>query len=268
MDIRSLKPEAGSERWALPRRDFLVLGSAAIFGAAASSITATATPLSLIASAEAGAVLSVGFIDRTGPISPESKTPATNPVSADSLRGNAAGFRRSGARVLIHGLTSPEHRTSASVHLSTFAPSAEGPVPFLAWTHGAGRHGVTISSPRAFFVAALDENGTLPIAIERRGAATRWSRLFVSPAADTLPDLATLEQNGHVCRLTSGHQDDAGLRAGTYFIALRHSSSDRQPDWGSIDVDWTSADADVVLHRHGRPVDFEYVTLTVDHPTA
>ncbi len=267
MDHRSLKPDAESERWALPRRDFLVLGSAAIVGAAASSITATATPLSLVASPEAGVILSVGFIDRTGPVSPEAKTSATSPVSADSLSVHDTGFRRSGARVLVHGLTSPEHRTSASVHLSTFAPSAAGPVPFLAWTHGAGRHGVTISSPSAFFVAALDENGTLPIAIERRGATNRWSRLFVSPAADALPDLATLEQNGHVCRLTSGHQG-AGLRAGTYFIALRHSSSDRQPDWRSIDVDWTSADADVVLRRHGRPVDFEYVTLTVDHPAA
>jgi hypothetical protein len=265
MDNRSLKPDAGSERWALPRRDFLVLGSAAVFGAAASTITAS--PLSLVASPEVGAVLSVGFIDRTGPVSLESKTPNPRAVSAGTLRGNADGFRRSGARVLVHGLTSPERRTSASVHLSTFAPSVEGPVPFLAWTHGAGRHGVTISSPSAFFVAALDENGTLPIAIERRGAATRWSRLFVSPAGDTLPDLAILEQNGHVCRLTSGSQGD-GLRAGTYFIALRHSSSDRQPDWRSIDVDWTSADAGVALRRHGRPVDFEYVTLTVDHPTA
>jgi len=266
MDHRSLKPDAGSEKWALPRRDFLVLGSAAIFGAAASSITAT--PLSLVAAPEAGSVLSVGFIDRTGPVSPESKTSANHPVSADRLRVSDAGFRGSGTRVLVHGLTSPEHRTSASVHLSTFAPSADGPVPFLAWTHGSGRHGLTTSSPRASFVAALDENGTLPIAIERRGAATRWTRRFVPLAADTLPDLSTLEQNGHVCRLTSGQPGDASLRAGTYFIALRHSSSDRQPDWRSIEVDWTSADAGVALRRHGRPVDFEYVTLTVDHPTA
>jgi hypothetical protein len=248
---RSLEPEAETGKWALPRRDFLVLGSAAIFGAAASSVAGGT--LSVVASPAAGSVLSVGFTDRTAPVAePDAGVTAT---PANGLRAGDAGFRSSGARILVHGLTSPEHRASSSVHLSTFAPSAAGAVPFLAWSHG-----VSASSPRTSFVAALDENGTLPIAIERRDAPGRWSRLFVQQA-DVLPEVGALEQSGNVCRLTT-------LRPGTYFIALRHSSADRQPNWRSIEVDWTSADAGVTLRRHGRPVDFEYVTLTVDHPAA
>lgn len=261
MSNRSLIPDAELEKWALPRRDFLVFGSAAVFGVAASSVTAAT--LRVVAAPSAGAVLSVGYTERTA------TTAASSVVPAKNLRVSAGCFRHSGAHVLVHGLSSQtKNNEQMSVRLSTFAPTAAGPIPFLAWSYSTDR-GRTITSPRASFVAALDENGTLPIAIERRESVSGWSRRFLSSAPATKaawPDLAALEQSGNVCRLSSGSSGDVRMRAGTYFIALRRTSSDRQPDWSSIDVDPMVADASDALRRYGRPVDFEYVAITIDTP--
>ena len=262
MSNRSLVPDAGTEKWALHRRDFLVFGSAAVFGAAASSVTAAT--LRVVAAPEVGSVLSVGYAERTA------ATAASSVVPAKALRLSDGSFRHSGARVLVHGLSSTSNSQSVAVQLSTFAPTADGAVPFLAWSHSTNRSR-TITSPRVSFLAALDENGTLPIAIERHEAASRFGRMFlqqVQPATEALPDLATLEQNGNVCRLSSGDTGDVRLRAGTYFIALRRTSSDRQPDWSSIEIDPTVADASDALRRNGGPVDFEYVAVTIDYPVA
>jgi hypothetical protein len=268
MSNHSSTPDAEIEKWALPRRDFLVLGSAAVFGVAASSVTAST--LHLVAAPAAGSILSIGYTEPTAPV--DSSTTAFSAVAAKNLRGSEGSFRRSGARVLVHGLSSSaKNGAQLSVHLSTFTSANGAAVPFLAWSHTTDQRGRTFTSPRASFIAALDENGTLPIAIERNEPAGRWSRRFlpsVSVPASSLPDLASLEQAGSVCRLSSGDSGDVRLRAGTYFIALRRSSSDRQPDWRSIEVDAAVTNASDALRRNGRPVDFEYVAVTIDHPVA
>jgi hypothetical protein len=259
MSNSSLTPDAEIEKWALPRRDFLVFGSAAIFGAAASSVTAAT--LRVVAAPSAGAVLSVGYTERTA------STASSSVVAATNLRVSDGSFRHSGVHVLVHGLSSNVNNEQFAVRLSTFAPTANGPIPFLAWSHSANR-GHAITSPRASFIAALDENGTLPIAIERVSAGS-WSRRFLQAAPITtvaLPDLAALEQSGNVCRLSSGNSGDVRMRAGTYFIALRRTSSDRQPDWSSIEIDPAVADASDALRRFGRAVDFEYIAVTIDTP--
>jgi hypothetical protein len=257
---RSSSPGAETEKWALPRRDFLVLGSAAVLGAAASSVTAST--LVSVAAPEAGSVLSIGY----APVAAEDAAV----LHADTLRFSDNTFRDSGVRVTVHGFSAPEKDSLVSVHLSTFVRAGESAVPFLAWSHSARAAGPHAVSPRASFLASLDENGTLPFAIERSERSRRWSRLFtpIAPAADTLPELAKLEATGNVCRLSSGARASAPLRAGTYFIALRRTASERQPDWSSITVDATAADASNALRRNGRPVDFEYVAITVAAPVA
>lgn len=250
----NVKPEPPMEKWVLPRRDFLVLGSAAAIGAAAS--TAGAATLRAVVTPASGSVLSVGFAE---PV-------AAAAMPATALRIADGTFRESGARLLVHGFGSPRADAGVSVRLSTFAPTAEGPVPFLAWSHNGSRSG---ASRRAPFLAALDEDGTLPLAIERTETPSRWSRLLALPQAgpaSTFPDLTALEQSGSVCRLSSGDRGDVRLRAGTYFIALRRSSGDRQPNWRTIEVETTPNG--MALHRNGVPVDFEYVAVTVDYPTA
>lgn len=253
MSNHSATPDAEIEKWALARRDFLMLGSAAVVGAAASSVTAST--IRAVASPVAGSVLSVGFFDQ-------------GIADARSPRLLDRGFHHDSARVLIHGFSRPAGSDSPlSVRVSTFAPIAAGPLPFLAWTHTTDGRSEN-SSPRSSFVVALDAKGTLPIAIERVEPVSRHLSRFLRavPASTALPDLDALEQSGSVCRLSNSSGSDARLRPGTYFIALRRSSYDRQPDWSSIVIDQTSAVMTDALRRGGRPVDFEYVALTIDHP--
>jgi hypothetical protein len=268
MSNHSSTPDSEIEKWALPRRDFLVLGSAAAFSVAASSVTAST--LRMVAAPAAGSILSVGYTERTAPVDVSNN--AFSVVPAKNLRVSDGSFRHSGARVLVHGLSSPAKSSEQmAVRLSTFAPAAGGAVPFLAWSHTTDQRGRAFTSPRVSFIAALDESGTLPISIERSEPAGRWSRRFLQALPATtvaLPDLAKLEQSGNVCRLSSGDAGDVRLRAGTYFIALRRSSSDRQPDWRSIDVDPAVKNASDALRRNGAPVGFDYVAVTIDYPVA
>ena len=258
----SSSPEAEVAKWVLPRRDFLMLGSAAVASAAASSVAAAT--LRVVAAPSAGSILSVGYGE---PAAPETET--TSVVSARALRLSDDALRSAGVLVAVEGYSRPgaQNRDAVSVRLSTFAPAAEGPVPFLAWVHSTDGKGRTNSSPRSRFRAALDDVGTLPIAIERHEPAGRLSRLLAIPQASPslVPDLVSMEQNGSVCRLSSGDRGEMALRAGTYYIALRRSSADRQPDWSSIVADNTVVSAGDSLRRNGNPVDFEYLTLTISY---
>jgi hypothetical protein len=254
---RSTNPDPEVEKWALPRRDFLVLGSVAVLGAAATSVTAST--LRVVATPAEGAVLSIGYSEHVEPVTTDPGVSATGPVaSAKTLRGNGNRFDN-GARVTIHGISRRDERP-VSIYVSAYAPVAAAPVPFVAWVHTANGKGLTNTGARTSFVAALDKDHTLPISVERRVPAShRFSRLLsAEPVPDALPVLASLEQSGGVCRLS---------HPGTYFIALRESMFDRQPDWSSIVVDKTANDASTALLQHGRSVDFDYIAITVADPT-
>lgn len=265
--FNSNDPEAAREKWALPRRDFLVLGSAAMAGAVASSLTAGT--VRAIAMPAAGAVLSVGYTDAVvdrraaGEADPPSRL-----IAAKSLRLADPRFD-AGVRVVVHGLSRPAARiTPASISLTAFAPGADSPVPFVAAVYSLADRGRLNRGRGISFVAALDKDGTLPIAVERRDLtstpARRFGELFsfarnaASPSA-ALPDLSALEKSGSVCRLSSGSIGDVRLRPGTYFIALRQSYAQPQPDWSSIVHDGKQ------LSCAGRPVDFEYLTLSIGY---
>ena len=270
---KSLSDLDTGREWALPRRDFLVLGSTAVVCAAASSVTGAT--VRAIAMPAAGAVLSVGYAEPAL----DDAIAATNLISARSLRLVDSGFNLNGARIVVHGLSRPEGRSKqpASIRLNTFAPNAGAPAPFLAWSYSMDRRGRSTVGRRVSFVAALDDDGTLPLAVERHALMSlpsrRLGRLMSfarnSAADHALPNLAAMEQDGSVCRLSSGDRGDVRLRRGMYFLALRESSADRPPDWSSVVVDRKAADlsANGALLRYGRPVDFEYIALTVDYAT-
>src|SRR5438045_7296242 len=116
--------------------------------------------------------------------------------------------------------------------MTAFFPNETGEVrlPFLAWSES----GLWNRSGRISFVAPLDKDGTLPLAIERttrRSAIARRIAALVSSQPKPLPDFAALEESGSVCRLSSGDSGDVRLRRGTYFLALRESNFDRSPNW-------------------------------------
>jgi hypothetical protein len=257
-----------TREWALGRRDFLILGTAAAAGVAATSLAAGT--ISTIVTPAAGSILSVGFVER---------------LQADAMVKGAARFRqadaeflRSGARVTVLGAFRPEALAKApvSIRLSAFYPHVgeQGPLPFLAWSQSLSLRGVLNVSGSASFTAPLDENGTLPISVERVDLTpSRFGRLFASAtpgvAAEARPNLASLQSSGNVCRLTGGNSGDVRLREGTYFIALRRANSDRAPNWSSISIQGDEVSAPGGVLRNGdRPVPFEYIALSLKYATA
>ena len=76
----------------------------------------------------------------------------------------------------------------------------------------------------------------------------------------------TFETSGGVCRFSSGNAGNVRLRRGTYFIALRESGRDRQPNWGAITIDGEHLHPNAgALHQGGLPVGFSYVAVSVDY---
>ncbi|HEY0156892.1 MAG TPA: hypothetical protein VGF28_06310 [Thermoanaerobaculia bacterium] len=259
---------AAPEKWALGRRDFLIMGSAAVAGAAASSVTAaTIAPLAIPA---AGAVLSVGFSEQLAA--------GSGVVAAERLRLRDERFLDGGARVTVLGAWQPRVEEPVFLRLSTFFPhlKAEGRIPFLAWSSARIPGGVDSVSGPVTFVAPLDENGTLPVSVERVGLAAASPRRLGGllafargEQAPKVPNLAVLERAGSVCRLNGGHTGDVRLRAGTYFIALRRTMLERAPNWSSVSIDAEAGTPAMGMLRAGtRPVDFEYIALTIDYAKA
>lgn len=256
-----------SREWALGRRDFLILGTAAAAGVAATSLAAGT--ISTIVTPAAGSILSVGFAERL--------QADASVMGAARFRQADAEFLRSGARVTVLGAFRPEALATApvSIRLSAFYPhvAEQGRLPFMAWSQSLDARGVRNVSGRASFTVPLDENGTLPVSVERVDLTpSRFGRLFASAApsvgSQTQPNLASLESSGNVCRLTSGNSGDVRLREGTYFIALRRSNSDRAPNWSSLSIQGDEVSAPGGVLRNGdRPVPFEYVALSLKYAT-
>jgi hypothetical protein len=273
-DHQTVPPEAARDKYMLARREFLVLGSAAIAGAAASTVTAGT--MGSISSSPVGAVLSVGYTDAISRVGSVHQMEAgSSVVSAERFLLSDRRFRDGSARVTVHGVWHPEGRRgdASSIRITSFSPHADGPLPFFAWQHSMDERGRRITSKRANFVAALDADGALPLAIERNDRAAapvrRLKRLLsyrrTESLDSTMPSLAALEKTGNVCRLSVGDAGDARLRAGTYFIALRESLFDRAPNWSSITIDGDIVNrTSSLLHQGGRPVEFGYLTVSIE----
>jgi hypothetical protein len=261
MRNRNTKREEGGEKWLLPRRDFLALGSAAVVGAAAWDVSARSRA---VGTSSPGSVLSIGYAR------PQSAPDEVRVVMSALSGVSDTSFRVTGARVILHGVSTPDETRAVSIRVTTFAPTEIGSVPFLAWERTFVGSGHSTFSPGIAFLAALDADGTLPIALERYEAASPWaSRLALSaPTSAAVPQLQGLESAGSVLRLSSGGKGDAALAEGTYFVALRRTSSDREPNWSSIEIDPAAKDPSTSLRRNAGPVDFEYMAFTIARPVA
>lgn len=240
----------------LHRREFLMLGSVATVGIAASMSASTNGPLGLLQPARPQ--LSIGFADLT------EGTPQ-RVRRADDLHFGDARFLAADARVTVHGLWRPESRrnTPANVGVSVFHAVGEGTAPFLAWQHAR-----TTGAARVTFRTPVHADGTLPIGIEHSRSfsflaepARRFGSMF-GTAAPVVPVQQTLASNGSLCSL-GATGSGLKLRRGTYFVALLEGSS--QPNWNAItagnDLD---VRADGVLRMGNAPVDFDYLVISID----
>jgi hypothetical protein len=226
----------------LHRREFLVLGSAATVGIAASVSASTNGPLGMLASARPQ--LSVGFADLTT-------------GAPQRVRRAEAGFgeRLTGAvRVTVHGLWRPELRRdiASSVDVSVFHALGDVTVPFLAWKQSPHS-----ASPRVTFTTTIHPDGTLPVGVEHArpfsllaAPARRLSKVFRT--SHDVPVQETLAGSGALCSLT---------RRGTYFVALPDGQS--QPRWEALTagVDLTASS---ILRAGDAPVDFDYLVISID----
>ncbi|MFP5245379.1 MAG: hypothetical protein ACLGH0_01705 [Thermoanaerobaculia bacterium] len=233
------------------RRQFLVLSSTAVAGIAATSVSA-GTPGALTMLKGPGPVLSVGFVNSDA-------AEGTRVVPAERIGLTDVRFRQSGARVTVHGLSrsATRRQQAAGVSLIAFFDTNGQRLPFIAWSG--------VSGARVNFRVPVDADGAISFGVERtqltsilREPARRFASIFTaarSQAAAEVPQHDVLERSGSVCRLGA----DVKLRRGTYFIALRETTRDRVPDWGSLSVAGSS------LRRGNEPVDFDYLVLSVDH---
>ena len=246
-----------SRNGGLHRREFLMLGSAATVGVAASMSASTAGPLGLLMPSRPQ--LSVGFADL-------SEGTPQRIRRADELHFGDARFVASDARVTVHGLWRPESRrnTPSKVNVSVFHAVGGTTVPFLAWQHARNSGASTVT-----FRTPVHADGTLPIGIEHSrpfsliaARARRLGSMFATAAPMDVPSQQVLAGNGSLCALAAAGSG-LKLRRGTYFVALLDGGS--QPQWHSITAGTDlNVRSESVLRTGNAPVDFDYLVISID----
>lgn len=250
---------------ALPRRDFIMLGSVAVAGVAASGLSAEA--IRAVTGPIGGSVLSIGFTEAGAQTD-------TQIVRAQRLSGSDRDLATRGARVTIRAYSRPEERRREplGVDVTAFHPVSGQSLPVAAWSF---RHacGVASATGRTSFNVAPDADGGVTLGIERKAArrgpapAVPARRGLLSWARrQNMPTVEELDRDGSICRFTAG-RNGVPLRAGTYVIALGDPSRDHAPDWSSVVMEPNGTLVQPSIA--GRmPVAFEYLTLTVAPITA
>jgi len=234
------------------RREFMRLSSVTVAAAAATTLTPSAVG-ALVGTDTVNPLLSVGFA--------EASVDGLNVVSASRLSSGDRRFAQSGARVTVHGL---ERRATGTgndvVHLNALFPNAAAALPYLAWSGSGG------DSPRvSFVVPPADE---LTLAIERRRpvslrgvpSAKVHSYLNDGFAKQEVPQRELTMEGKGLCVFSVGGAGTK-LQRGTYFLALRERPRDSKPNWSSLVADATT----LTLTRHGKPVHFDYLVVSVDY---
>jgi hypothetical protein len=231
---------ARSDALKLPRRDFLIVGSAAAVGAFAGS--ALAAP----ADGTAGdSSLSFAFAEASLDEILTAKTPHSL-TSANRLGdSNRLGTT---ARVKVHGIVRAENSRRGNVELdAVYRLGVDQPVHFHAWSdRDAVRIGNAAGSP--FLVGVSSAPLTLAL-IARAVPSWRTSmanRFFGTPLPETTRAKATL------------------VRDGVYFLAVP-ADGQPEPNWSSIRV-VASADAKLPQLEQStlfgsRPVSFDYIVV-------
>ena len=253
----------------MPRRDFILLGSAAVAAVSATGVSAGA--IRAISGPVGGSILSIGYSDAL--VGEESGV-----VPAKYLGASDRALASDGMRLTIHGYWRPETRRSTplAVDVTTFFPVAGMSMPVVSWAYVA-RGRTAEHSGRGTFVVPSDANGGVTIAVDRRLPGTsvkprngRRSLLsFARTGSNGLPTLESMERDGNVCRLAD--RGGVKLQPGTYFIALGDATRETGPDWSRLTTNGNAqtlqAHGESVLTQHsvtGRvPVDFEYLMVSV-----
>ena len=245
----------------MPRRKFLVLGSAAVVGAAAADLPAQMVRTALGLDEQWFPLLSVGYLSGSAA---ELTAPAASLrrlVGADKLRSGDASLADAGARVTVHEFRRAAERASqpVSVGVNALYRVDDAKVPFLAWTYSATRH--TTHDMTKSFVMPVDAAHPLELTVANRAP-------LAGPDAKARDERAVTESKERsIASFSVGEgRRSMKLRRGVYFLALRSGAFDRTPDWRSISVQ--TVDGKPVLVEATvagyQPVSFDYVTVSID----
>lgn len=238
---------AGDDAFLVPRRDFLILGSAAAVGAVASSAAGDwAQPM------PAGDILplSLGFVSGTF----DALRLETQPRALADAGHLSSGHRLgAAARVRVHGIVRADGARGKSLvaldALYRVPALAQQEVAVLAWSdHDSARRG---GSSAAGFVVPVSSSAPLTVAVTAHTPST-WRaalarRLFGTPApAQDRRATAMLHHRG------------------VYFIAVP-AAGQPAPDWASIRAVAPTTGKLPLLMRSSlfgtSPVSFDYIVV-------
>jgi hypothetical protein len=235
-----------------PRRQFLVLGSAAVAAAAATSLSADLVRNVLVVE-DTAPRLSVGFSDAkfddfAKPSFAQRLLPASTLRSGDGLLEN-------GVRLKIHGLVRPESVRDQQASLAMDAmyrvAGQEQAVPFMAWSYSRKQSQTTGSSSKSFVVpVGLRQPLSLAISSSDVNAATGKATL-----------------RGTVSLALGNGRRENKLRTGLYFVAFCPAGT-KAPDWASIHAVASEEGAlpllKVATLTGLQPVSFDYIVVATD----
>ena len=233
----------------IPRRQFLVLGSAAVVGVAATSLSADIVRSTRTVE-EIAPRLSVAFVKASladfasNDFAPRALTAAAHLRSGDpALAG--------GVRMKVHGVVRSDASRAQDVSMGLDAmyrvDGRSESVPFVAWSYAQMASRTTDSAASPFVVPV---GARKPLSLS----------LFTSDAQQSGKLQATIA-------LSLGSERRANkLRAGTYFLAMCPKGM-TAPDWSSIRV--VPSEGKLPLLRQAtvlgnEPVPFDYIVISTD----
>jgi hypothetical protein len=253
----------------MPRRQFLLLGSSALVGAAATSL-----PAQILSAAFADStlpLLSVGYFAGTAADLAASGRSRGSLVSAESLRSGDASLESSGLRLRVQQFSRAAERrvephTIALNVLYRIDGKDDQKTPFAAWTHSLNASGAHRTSANRF-VVPVSASSPLELTVARR--APRVASIAASDFVRDEDFQMTAGPGRSVASFTLGREHGANkLRRGIYVLALRRTASQGTPDWQSIRFIAPAEGSAPVLQRASifgnEPVSFDYIAISVE----
>lgn len=255
----------------MPRRQFLLVGSAAIVGVA----TTVSLPAQLVRSVRSRSqplpLLSAGYFDGTVAELASVGSASRRLVSATDLPSGDPSLASSGVRLAVTSFSRASGGSEPlSLGLNVMYQVGDRKIPHMAWSYSNSARGEQRSSGSSF-VAPVDESGALELTLFHRSALLP---VPVTPSANVVRDYpgaptssASLnEAEGQsVATFSLGSERNTlKLRSGIYVLAFRSSASQLPPNWDAIRFTIAADTMDPVLVEGSAPVTFDYLLLSVE----
>lgn len=265
------KPKSKSSH--LDRREFIALSSAVLAGVAMSANAEQLLPASL------SPLLSIGYF----PGLPKDfkaygQARQLDCVSAQSLPTGDPSLIRSGAKVRVEAFrrgagSSPGTFALALTVRFRLSRESDATTPFVAWTYRNDGRLSTESAPSSFYVPVEADDG-MQFGLLRSSVLPRRRRSVTNPVSASSVPVDALIRSASDAESRFGLTLDSDASApklvpGTYFIALRTDSEQKDVQWSSVRIaDVAKGQTlDTYLYERNvlgdRPVSFDYIVLTI-----